>query len=311
MDITKDFKIAAEDGYDKEDVLHYIEELERDSQTAQEDLKNQIENLAQSRDELSHEVASFSEHVGELEQKLSEEKERVRVAAGLRDHLYTELEHKQQELDAEILARKSDVAACELEIANYLKEKQEMQAQMEALSHQSKKYEEVRASLKRIRMNAEMEAFRMVEEAKEQSMDAISVVDDVAREIHIFKEDIKQLREDIHIGPDTAEDRLNALYYTLENYMDKLTGIKERFYAAHHIPAEEGYDYMDIVGSEAKQDCACAAEQQEAAEEMPVRAQPSHNPLPPAEKPQTTKRKKALHLAEFGEAADEIKTEEV
>ena len=108
-------------------------------------------------------------------------------------------------------------------------------------------YDELQGNLKRIRMKAEAEAYQMVETAKEQSMDAISVVDDVVEEISVFRSDVGKIREDIQIGPETAKDRLNALYDSLDRYVGKLQGIKERFYEAHHLPLlEEDYQYIGL-----------------------------------------------------------------
>ena len=57
-------------------------------------------------------IRDSSSHVEELEQQLEEEKEHVRRVSSMRDYLYTELEHKQQELDEEVKARQDDLAAC-------------------------------------------------------------------------------------------------------------------------------------------------------------------------------------------------------
>lgn len=248
MDYKKIFRSATEDGFNQEDVLRYMQEMEKSAKETEAQLKDQIDLLAQSRDELSHEVSQFSTQVKGLEEQLEEERSRVHQVSSMRDYLYTELEHKQKELDEEAKARQDDVAACKREIERYLSHKKKLQKQVEELSVKNQKYDELQGNLKRIRMKAESEAFAMLETAKEQSMDAISVVDDVVEEISLFQKDIKQIKEDIRIGPDTAEDRLNALYQELEKNIGQLKGIKERFYEAHHLRADEnGYDYIAIV----------------------------------------------------------------
>ena len=72
--------------------------------------------------------------------------------------------------------------------------------------------------------------------------------------------------EDIQIGPETAKDRLNALYDSLDRYVGKLQGIKERFYEAHHLPLlEEDYQYIGIVPGGPQEN----SESAEAEEELP------------------------------------------
>lgn len=266
MDYQKLFRSTGKNGFNRDDVIQYMQETEKNTQSAQEELKDQIELLTQSKEELTQEISAFSSHVEELEQQLEEEKEHVRRVSSMRDYLYTELEHKQQELDEEVKARQDDLAACKREIERYLAQKKKMQKQVEELSVKNQKYDELQGNLKRIRMKAEAEAYQMVETAKEQSMDAISVVDDVVEEISLFRSDVGKIREDIHIGTETAEDRLNALYDSLDHYVGKLKGIKERFYEAHHLPlSEESYQYTSIAPGSVQENSECA----EAEEELP------------------------------------------
>lgn len=266
MDYQKLFRSTEKNGFNRDDVIRYMRETEKNTQFAQEELKDQIELLTQSREELTQEISAFSSHVEELEQQLEEERERVRKVSSMRDYLYTELEQKQQELDEEMKARQDDLAACKREIERYLAQKKKMQKQVEELSVKNQKYDELQGNLKRIRMKAEAEAYQMVETAKEQSMDAISVVDDIVEEISVFQSDVRRIRQDIHIGTETAEDRLNAFYDSLDRYVGKLKGIKARFYEAHHLSlSEEGYQYLGIVPGSERENSECA----EAEEELP------------------------------------------
>lgn len=251
MDYQKLFKSTEKNGFYRDDVIRYMKEMEKNTRDAEAELKDQIELLTQSREELTQEVSEFSTQVEVLEHQLDEEKERVRKVSSMRDYLYTELEQKQQELDDEAKARQSDLAACKREIELYLAQKQQLQEQVDELSVKTQKYDELQGNLKRIRQQAESQAYEMLETAKEQSMDAISIVDDVVGEIQVFRSDIGQIRSDIRIGTQTAEDRLNSLYDTLDSYLGKLNGIKARFYEAHHLTVtEDGYDYVSIAPAE-------------------------------------------------------------
>ena len=127
MDYQKLFRSTGKNGFNRDDVIQYMQETEKNTQSAQEELKDQIELLTQSKEELTQEISDFSSHVEELEQQLEEEKEHVRRVSSMRDYLYTELEHKQQELDEEVKARQDDLAACKREIERYLAQKKKMQ----------------------------------------------------------------------------------------------------------------------------------------------------------------------------------------
>lgn len=267
MEYSQLFKTAQKGGYYKQEVNSYIRKMEEDSKTAQEDLQNQINHLTLSRDQLSSEVSNFSERVNQLEEKLSQEKERVREVTVQKDELYSALEQKQQELDDAILARHNDIATCEKEITTFLMEKKELQAKVKQLEEKGAKYDDLHRNLKQYCQKAESDAFCMLETAKEQSMDAISVVDYVTKELEFFQTDVKKLRGDLHIGTEMLEDRLASLYDTLEACVRNLHGIKTRFYAANNLPLEDGYEYVNIAEHAQKTDEKGEETVDEAAEE--------------------------------------------
>lgn len=306
MDYSQLFKTAQKGGYYKQEVNSYIRKMEEDSKTAQEDLQNQINHLTQSRDQLSSEVSNFSERVNQLEEKLSQEKEKVREVTAQKDELYSALEQKQQELDDAVLARHNDVATCEKEITSFLMEKKRLQAQVKELEAKGKKYDALHRNLKQYCLKAESDAFCMLETAKEQSMDAISVVDDVTKELEFFQTDVNKLRGELHIGTEMLEDRLTCLYDSLEACVRNLHGIKTRFYAANHLPLEDGYEYVNIAehaqknGENAEESTAEAAEPDVHGDSLPFpEARYGHEEngmyVPPADT-----------LPEDGEAAEEV-----
>ena len=89
MDYQKLFRSTGKNGFNRDDVIQYMQETEKNTQSAQEELKDQIELLTQSKEELTQEISAFSSHVEELEQQLEEEKEHVRRVSSMRDYLYT------------------------------------------------------------------------------------------------------------------------------------------------------------------------------------------------------------------------------
>lgn len=239
MALNKSFRNAAFGGFNKEDVLHYIDEMTESTKTLEAGLKNQLNSLTASRNELTNRVSTFAEQVQELEQQLGEERTNLRELASMRDQLYIELQVKQQALDTAVTRREKDIADCEREIAMYLEQKRRLTDELSQAQEKGNKYDEIQQDLKQIRLDAESSAFRMVEEAQVQSMEAVSVVDDVKDEIDTFKEDIGQIRSDLSIGTVTLEDRLDSLYYTLDSHVQKLCGIKAQFYASNGIPIDE------------------------------------------------------------------------
>ena len=252
LDFTNLFRDVCDNGYRKEDVVRYINQMKQETQQAQAELKEKLEQLTVSKNELSNQVSHFSQHVGELEDKLQRESKNLREVTKTRDQLYLKLEQKQQELDEVSKRRKDEVARCKAEISEYLAQRKEMQDQIEELGIKGKKFDEIQSQLKNIRKKAESDAFLLVDNAKVESMEAVSVIDDVEQEVSLFKSDIGKIRADFEIGTKTLEDRLDSLYYALERWTYKLHGIKTRFYQENHLTLDEGYDYVAIDDSENK-----------------------------------------------------------
>jgi chromosome segregation ATPase len=251
MDYDRLFREALEKGLSREDIIRYLAQLEEETKNAEQKVQTRINSLNSARDELSGEVSQFSDHVEDLEKQLEREKERVRKLTAERDQLYAKLETTEMELDRSGLMRQQELEQCEKEIAEFLEEKKRLQEQLRSTESKAQKYEEMRSNLKRLRAKAEYEAYSMVETAKEQSMDAVSVVDDLSQEITVFQSDLGKIKEDFKIGTATLEDRLDALYYALEHHVETLQGIKIRFYKKHRIPVEESsYDYVAIASSD-------------------------------------------------------------
>ena len=91
-------------------------------------------------------------------------------------------------------------------------------------------------------MNAELRAHGVIDEAQEKAMDTILLIDDIEKEIKLFREDLTYLRRDIKIGTVTLDDRLENIYLRLCKNLDKLTEIKENFYIKNSLPLDEDED---------------------------------------------------------------------
>ena len=79
----------------------------------------------------------------------------------------------------------------------------------------------------KIKRDAEIRAHSVVDEAQEKAMDTVMLIDNIEKEIELFREDLVFLRRDIKIGTLTLDDRLDNIYLRLCKNMDNLRKIKE------------------------------------------------------------------------------------
>ena len=156
-----------------------------------------------------------------------------------RNALYQSLQETQMRLAEVIGQRENDVEAYKKELDIRLKEKRQLQEQCDSLVIKAKRYDELQESLIKIKMNAEVRAHGVIDEAQEKAMDTIMLIDDIEKEIRLFQEDLTFLRRDIKIGTLTLDDRLDDIYMSLCKNLDKLLDIKEQFYVKNSLPLDE------------------------------------------------------------------------
>ena len=155
-----------------------------------------------------------------------------------RNALYHSLQETQMRLAETIGQRENDVEAYQKELDMRLKEKRELEEKYDGIVIKAKRYDELQESLVKIKMDAEIRAHGVMDEAQEKAMDTIMLIDDIEKEIRLFREDLIFLRRDIRIGTFTLDDRLDNIYLRLCKNLDKLSRIKEEFYIRNELPLD-------------------------------------------------------------------------
>ena len=164
-----------------------------------------------------------------------------------RNALYRSLQDTQIRLAEAVGQRENDVEAYQKELDLRLEEKRKLQEQCDSLLIKAKRYDELTESVVKIKMKAEERAHGVIDEAQEKAMDTIMLIDDIEKEINLFREDLTYLRRDIKIGTVTLDDRLENIYLRLCKNLDRLTEIKEKFYIKNALPLD-GDPFEDQQG---------------------------------------------------------------
>ncbi|MGN0471114.1 MAG: hypothetical protein ACI4GV_09405 [Acutalibacteraceae bacterium] len=186
------------------------------------------------------------EHIEFLKKKL-EEAERKATDSNIaliemtaaRNALYKSLQDTQLRLAETMSQRENDVEAYQKELELRLQEKRELQEKYDSLIIKAKRYDDLQESVVKIKMNAEVKAHTVIDEAQEKALDTVTLIDDIAKEINLFRDDITFLRRDIKIGTFTIDDRLENIYQRLCKNMNRLMKIKEDFYIQNSLPFDE------------------------------------------------------------------------
>ena len=186
------------------------------------------------------------EQIDFLERKLEEAKLEVtdkNIAliemTAARNALYQSVQDTQMKLAEVQGQRDNDIEAYQKELTLRLQEKRQLQTEIDTLSIKAKRYDELQESLIKIKMDAEVRAHSVVDEAQEVALDTVTLIDNIEKEMELFSEDIVFLRRDIKIGTLTLDDRLDTVYIRLRRNLDRLTKIKRDFYKKNSLPLDE------------------------------------------------------------------------
>ena len=186
------------------------------------------------------------EQIDFLERKLEEAKLEVtdkNIAliemTAARNALYQFVQDTQMKLAEVQGQRDNDIEAYQKELTLRLQEKRQLQTEIDTLSIKAKRYDELQESLIKIKMDAEIRAHSVVDEAQEIALDTVTRIDKIEKEIELFSEYVVFLRRDIKIGTLTLDDRLDTLYVRLRRNLDRLTEIKRDFYKKNSLPLDE------------------------------------------------------------------------
>ena len=219
-----------------------IEERDIEQTSEENEAQDEIKNITDSKLTSEEQIDFLQRKLEKAELEATDKNIALIEMTASRNALYRSLQETQMRLAETIGQRENDIEAYQKELEIRLGEKRQLQEQYDALVIKAKRYDELQESLVKIKMNAELRAHGVIDEAQEKAMDTIMLIDDIEKEIKLFREDLTYLRRDIKIGTVTLDDRLENIYLRLCRNLDRLTEIKENFYIKNSLPLDEDED---------------------------------------------------------------------
>lgn len=199
MDYYKKFKTAAKEGFNKAEVVKYLKSLE----TAQKEKDKTAQAL------------------------LKQEREKAKKASSIRDHIFEDL----QEMEVLLEKKNEECSKLEDEIkAQKEKEKgklDELKKEIRKLKLKGERYDDIERDLRRTHQKAQMDAGKLLDDAKEEAMESIFVIEKINKAIKDFKRDIRANEKDIN--DKTTNNITEILCRQAEECLSKLENIKIRF----------------------------------------------------------------------------------
>lgn len=198
------FKTTTFGGFEKKQVLGYIDEMSEKARKAQKSLDQKLEEMNNSNNELSKQISSFEEKITGLEDQLKSERDKIKELTGMIDNLNSEIEEQ-----------KKAVFEKETAIRREADLNRQLRLKAETFEYKSNKYDDTSKQLGEILIDAKRSAQVIINGAKSEAGDIKKITEDtvasITKEIGNFKTDVSELRSTISKAMNTIYSRLDEL----------------------------------------------------------------------------------------------------
>ncbi len=201
-------------GFDKKDVLDYIDSASKTAMEAEQSLNDKLNALSEEKQSLRNQLDAFESKMQNLENRLSEEKDVIDKLTGKVSELNDVIRQKN-----DIIDRKN--REFEIELA----EKKRLRNAAAELEEKSKKYDEVATRIGNVLLAAEQNAAAIVDKAQENAAALNKETDDSAQH---FDRELSDLKKDIFTLKDTLHQTLSTIEFQLDALNDSIDQTKER-----------------------------------------------------------------------------------
>lgn len=202
-------------GFDKKDVLDYIDATNKTAMEVEQNLNNRVNALSEERQSLRSQLDEFETKMQLLEKRIEDEKTVIDQLTG-----------KVSELN-DIIRQKNDIIdrknrEFEMELA----EKKRLRNAAFELEEKSKKYDEVATRIGNVMLEAEKNAGEIIDKARNKAesldLDTKAAAETFDTDLDELKQNIVDLKASLHTTMTTIEIQLDALNDSIEIAKSKI-----------------------------------------------------------------------------------------
>ncbi|GEM_PF-1667276 len=198
-------------GFEKQEVLTYIDKLRKQNRTMAQELAQHISEVSAARNQLSEQVSSFEAKITEMERQLDERGGKIRELTGTVESLRSEV--SQQKL--RYIER-------EKELQQQKDQNRQLMVQLQNYEYKAKRYEDVSAQIGDIILDANQRAADTVAQAQEQAeqikQGAVTASRKITKEVSLMRSEIATVRGQL-------EDLMQSFTSRLDEIDQMLLGV--------------------------------------------------------------------------------------
>lgn len=195
-------------GFEKKEVLTYIDKLRKQNRTMAQELAEHINEVSTARNQLSEQVSSFEVKITEMERQLEERGGRIRELTGTVESLRNEVSQqklRQIEREKELQQQKDQNRQLVVQLQNY--------------EYKAKRYEDVSAQIGDIILDANQRAADTVAQAQAQAEqiknNAVTASQKITAEMSLMRNEISTVRVQLEDLMKSFTTRLDEIDHML------------------------------------------------------------------------------------------------
>ncbi len=207
-------------GFDKGEVLSYIDRLREQNRTMAAELEGKLDGMARARGELAEQVTGFEGKISEMERQLDASAGRIRELTGMVETLKGAVAEQQRQCDAkerELRTQKEQTRQISLRAQNY--------------EYKARRYEELSTQIGDILLETREDAGKLLQQAEREAdrikSAAVTASEKVAEEMRSMRTDLAAVREHIAGLLDSMNQRLDEIDRMLLE-ADPASGLREQ-----------------------------------------------------------------------------------
>lgn len=184
-------------------------------------------------------VEELNEKILHLEYEVSEKTSEILSLKKEKERLYNDVKEARYQAALFRTEMQNSSGIYEEELERRIKEKNALQEQLDLVAIKVKRYDELEKTVSEIKIKANQEAVRLMDEAEEKSMDAVTVIEFILKDIGRMKFDLENLSRNSSADKSDLQEEIALMIDLLNNHLEYLKKIKSGFYKMNNITEYE------------------------------------------------------------------------
>ena len=195
-------------GFEKQEVLTYIDKLRKQNRTMAQELARHISEVSTARSQFSEQVSSFESKITEMERQLDERGGKIRELTGMVESLRNEVsQQKMRQIERE------------KDLQQQREQNRQLMVQIQNYEYKAKRYEDVSAQIGDIILDANQRAADTLAQAQEQAeqirKNAVTANERITEEMLLMRHELSTVRTQMGDLMQSFTARLDAIDHML------------------------------------------------------------------------------------------------